>query len=138
MPSRADFYVGRGTEAEWVGSLAWDAYPDGLPDKIRQATDEQDFRERVGALLNGRADSTTPEEGWPWTWDDSHKTEYSYAFDAKKGKVFASCYGSNWWPASRKEPERTTLKRKAAMFPDMSLRKKISTGDDGSGVLIIE
>lgn len=138
MPSRADFYVGRGAEAEWLGSLAWDAYPKGLPDEIREATDEQVFRGHVETLLAGRGDSTTPEEGWPWVWDDSRKTEYSYAFDPKKGKAFASCYGSSWWQLARPEPDRTTLKRKAAIFPDMSLRNKIATNDDGKGVLIIE
>lgn len=32
MGTRADFYVGRGTEAEWIGSIALDGYPDGIPD----------------------------------------------------------------------------------------------------------
>ena len=26
MGSRADFYIGEGTEAEWLGSVAWDGY----------------------------------------------------------------------------------------------------------------
>jgi hypothetical protein len=30
MGTRADFYVGRGETAEYLGSIAWDGYPDGL------------------------------------------------------------------------------------------------------------
>jgi hypothetical protein len=30
MGTRADFYIGRGTEAEWLGSVAWDGYPGGV------------------------------------------------------------------------------------------------------------
>lgn len=32
MSTRADFYVGRGAEAEWIGSISWDGYPDGVDD----------------------------------------------------------------------------------------------------------
>lgn len=30
MGTRADFYVGRGKDAEWIGSVAFDGYPDGF------------------------------------------------------------------------------------------------------------
>ena len=30
MGTRADLYIGRGTDAEWIGSVAWDGYPSGL------------------------------------------------------------------------------------------------------------
>jgi hypothetical protein len=29
MGTRADFYVGRGKDAEWLGSVAFDGYPSG-------------------------------------------------------------------------------------------------------------
>jgi hypothetical protein len=29
MGTRADFYVGRGETAEWLGSIAWDGNPGG-------------------------------------------------------------------------------------------------------------
>jgi hypothetical protein len=30
MGTRADFYVGRGPDAEWLGSVAMDGYPSGV------------------------------------------------------------------------------------------------------------
>ena len=30
MGTRADFYIGKGTDAEWLGSIAWNGYPDGI------------------------------------------------------------------------------------------------------------
>ena len=40
MGTRADFYIGRGATAEWIGSIAWDGYPDGIPAPILEATDD--------------------------------------------------------------------------------------------------
>jgi len=49
MGTRADFYVGRGETAEWVGSVAWDGYPNepwgiGRTTDLFTATTEADFR----------------------------------------------------------------------------------------------
>ena len=30
MDERADFYVGRGEDAEWLGSITWNGYPKAL------------------------------------------------------------------------------------------------------------
>jgi hypothetical protein len=116
MGTRADFYVGRGETAEWVGSIAWDGYPEGImphaAEKKRawvdgplmpaaakwpvgahlfDATTEQEFRERVARFFEYREDVTLPENGWPWPWENSQTTDYAYAFDG--GKVYASCFG---------------------------------------------
>ena len=40
MGTRADFYVGKGKDSEWLGSIAWDWYPDGIPDNILDAESE--------------------------------------------------------------------------------------------------
>ena len=34
MGTRADFYVGRGESAEWLGSVAWDGNPRGIDDPV--------------------------------------------------------------------------------------------------------
>jgi hypothetical protein len=136
MPSRADFYVGRGYDAEWIGSVAWDGYPPGIPKKVLEAEDEASYRREVLNFMKRRSDGATPDGGWPWPWNDSAGTTYTYAFDGTK--VWASCYGSSWWAPPDPEPDRKTLRRKAANFPDMSMRRKLA--DDGSGerVLVVK
>jgi len=68
MGTRADFYVGRGKTAEWLGSIAWDGYPAGLwPNKdtatakadipktpVIAATAEEAYRKAVDELLASR------------------------------------------------------------------------------------
>ena len=130
MGTRADFYIGRGATAEWIGSIAWDGYPDGIPAPILNATDEDTFRAEVAALLSQRDDGTTPDMGWPWPWDDSGTTDYAYAFDG--GQVYASNFGCSWWPATAEEPDDGQAK--AAVFPDMSDRKATTFGKR-SGVM---
>lgn len=85
MGTRADFYVGRGDKAEWIGSIAYDGDPEDY-DGITSSTTEADYREKVSKELASRDDATLPEQGWPWAWDDSGTTDYAIAFDA--GRVF--------------------------------------------------
>jgi len=127
MGSKADFYVGRDTDAEWLGSIAWDGMPAGIPRALLVVTDEEAWRTGVGNLLDARGDTFLPKNGWPWTWDSSHGTKYTYSFDA--GRVWACCYGSSWWKADAPEPDHTTLKRKAARLPDMAMAPKLASGD---------
>lgn len=115
MGTRADFYVGRGVDAEWLGSIAWDGYPDALPEVIKAATDELDFRALVEGFLAAREDSTTPATGWPWPWEDSGTTDYAYAYD--DGSVHASCFGSAWFKPDEEEDEPDGPK---AVFPKMT------------------
>ncbi len=131
MGTRADFYIGRGEQAEWLGSIAWDGYPDGLDAKLLGAENEQAFRDEVKALAK-RDDWTAPERGWPWPWDDSRTTDYAYAFDA--GRVYASGFGYKWFLASEQEPE--TEGAKEAIFPNMKDRKNVTLGAR-SGVMIL-
>ncbi len=117
MGSKADFYIGRGKKAEWLGSIAWDGMPAMLPRDIIDATTEDAYRRAVLGFLNMRGDRVLPEDGWPWEWDSSSKTKYAYALD--EGKVYACCFGSSWWIAADAEPDHTTLTFKAAKFPKM-------------------
>jgi hypothetical protein len=124
MGSKADFYMGRGIESEWLGSIQWDGMPASIPSGIINANLEETYREEVDSFLVIRGDGVHADAGWPWKWDTSHGTKYAYAFDTKTCCVMASCFGSSWWLASKTEPEHTTLKRKAASFPDMAMAKK--------------
>src|SRR5688572_27138674 len=108
MGTRADFYVGRGPDAEWRGSVAWDGHPDGIPDAIKEATDREAFDRAVHDFARGREDWSSPDHGWPWPWDDSNTTDFSYAFDG--GKVWATCFGRGWFEATAEQPEGTDTK----------------------------
>lgn len=133
MGTRADFYVGRGPKAEWLGSIAWDGYPAGNPKTILTITDEAKFRDGVTAILNGdHGSGTKPEQGWPWPWDDSNTTDYAYAFD--EGRVWGTCFGHGWWPADQ-EPEDSPSE-KIADWPNMKDRQQVARGNR-SGLIII-
>lgn len=132
MGTRADFYIGRGETAKWLGSIAWDGYPDGISDEIRNAKTEEEFRDGLVKFFSEREDVTLPAMGWPWPWDDSRTTDYAYAFDG--GKVYASCFGHSWFDADKEQPEYDTPKD--AVFPDMKNIKNVTMGER-SGVILI-
>ena len=130
MGTRADFYVGRGSEAEWLGSIAWDGYPDGIDTLVLGATTEEQYRDAVREFL-AREDATRPEMGWPWPWDDSNTTDYAYAFD--RDRVWASGFGCEWFrPFVDEEPEDSGRQE----FPDMTQHKVVTLGKR-SGVIVI-
>lgn len=135
MGTRADFYVGRGPEAEWLGSVSWDGYPSGLSHEhysksgkidIFGAETEESYREQVQQMLDSRDDATQPTtERWPWPWEDSRTTDYAYAFEG--GKVYASSFGHTWFEVDLNaencgEPEEYETAEKVAVFPNMAGR----------------
>lgn len=144
MGTRANFYVGRGSEAEWLGSIAWDGYPDGVfdanrPSALPMKASEDEWRSAVAEFLAQREDGTLPEHGWPWPWDDSGTTDYAYALD--DGVVYASGFGYGWFAVAEGEPrdeddERDRSGGKTAVFPDMRERKNFTMGTR-SGVMVI-
>lgn len=128
MGTRADFYVGRGADAQWLGSIAWDGHPDGIDEAILAASDEAGFRAAVAAFLVTREDATRPEQGWPWPWDSSHTTDFAYALDA--GRVLASSFGHPWQPAGDYDSDRDDGAGEMApdAFPNMSARRVLALG----------
>ena len=132
MGTRADFYIGRGETAEWLGSIAWDGYPDGDAAETFGAETENQFRDMVRNFSAKRSDWTSPDQGWPWPWKDSRTTDYAYAFDG--GKVFASCFGREWQEASNYDNEINGPE--TAVFPDMTDRKNVTFGER-SGVIVV-
>lgn len=117
MGTRADFYVGKGPNAEWLGSVAWDGYEwaeDDAPNPLRTAKTEEEFRAAVEDILTIREDSTRPEMGWPWPWDTSETTDYAYYFH--EGVV-------RW-------DDRDD-------WPDMSEKKNVALGSKRSGIIVI-
>lgn len=103
MGTRADFYVGIGPTAKWLGSISYDGDPSGTPKPVLESKSEQEFRARVRSMILRRSigPTTRPSEGWPWPWDDSRTTDYAYAWcdnqlPAVRGKVMISRFGGRW------------------------------------------
>lgn len=94
MGTRADFYVGRGQDAEYLGSVSWDGYPDGFDTPFYHAVSETQYRAAVVSISEERDDWTDASEGWPWPWNTSRTSDYAYAFD--EGKVYAA-WNDYWW-----------------------------------------
>jgi hypothetical protein len=123
MGTRADFYVGTGKDAEWIGSITWDGYPEGNPAPLFLALDEADFRVRAAAIVadGGENGGTRPDEGWPWPWKDSGTTDYSYAWTADGVRV--SRFGRPWVTREECETEEYGDSAKSVEHPDMSARR---------------
>jgi hypothetical protein len=132
MGTRADFYVGQGKDAEWIGSISWDGYPDAIADEVLQAIDADSFRAAVASFFSSRTDVTLPEHGWPWPWNDSGTTDYSYwHFD---GKTMGSSFGRALFPCDEEPEEQDDFK--SLVMPDMTDRKNVAIGSR-SGLIVI-
>lgn len=134
MGTRADFYIGRGKNAEWLGSIAWDGYPSGIDEPLLLSTSEQEFRQELSLFLK-RDDATLPEDGWPWPWEDSETTDYAYALD--DGKVYASCFGSPWFDPTDEPEDVEDLEGDLPSFPNMETGQSAPPGTKRSGVILI-
>lgn len=102
MGTRADFYVGKGENAEWIGSVAWDGYEwheriqNDNPDNITSSKTEAEYRSAVADMLKSNENTTTPEMGWPWPWETSKTTDFAYLF--VDGKIEVYCFGNRYIP----------------------------------------
>ncbi len=126
MGTRADFYFGIGERAEWLGSVGWDGNEwseAGTP--LLLAKDEGSFRQEVETILSTRGDATRPEEGWPWPWDDSRLTDYSYCYH--EGSVAMFVFGI---------PEGSDQENEEP-FPDMRERQNVKISGPQSGLLLV-
>lgn len=132
MGTRADFYVGRGVNAEWLGSIAWDGYKSGIPTDLLALNDEAEYRAAVATFLGSRKDGTTPEMGWPWPWDTSHTTDCCYTFDG--GVVLCGSWGRWYEDANRVDDDE--YEGVPGEFPNMAERKNVNFGDR-SGVIFV-
>jgi len=156
MGTRADFYIGRGKNAKWIGSIAWDGYPSGITpkgEKVEQlvpgclrhidenwpegehlfdSKTEEEFISRLDRFFMYRDDVSLPNDGWPWPWDDSNTTDYTYSFD--DGKVYGACFGHGWWLADSEPEEHED--GKIDDWPNMKEVQKISYGSK-SGLIVI-
>lgn len=125
MGTRADFYVGIGENAEWIGSTSYDGDPRGWGTHPLRARTEAEFRAAVEQMLSDdRAVVTRPSEGWPWPWEDSHTTDWAYAWDPERG-LAAMSKGKRWTTLAEYEADSDHPHHgsdRGVVFPDMSKR----------------
>ena len=141
MGTRADVYLGKDEHAEWLGSIAWDGYPEGLPKVITASRQEQGYRGAVAYFVQERDDGTHPDQGWPWPWNNSRTTDCAYTFS--DDEVWCSRFGRPWarvhdylrW--TEEQSDDYSKQKQKVLFPDMSARKATTFGER-SGLIILE
>lgn len=122
MGTRADFYLRSGRQLkkeDWLGSIAWDGYPEGMPKALLRAKSKEKFLKELEAFFCDRKDVTRPDEGWPWPWETSAITDYTYIFSETSNKVTYRCFD------------------KKTKFPDMTSLTRVQLGSAKSGVIVI-
>lgn len=102
MGTRAAFWVGDPREMalrEWLGCLAWDGYPDGVPEPLRQVTTEDEYRHCIQRIAQAH-EFAPPGGGWPYPWADNiFLTDYTYAWMG--GQVMVSHFCRGFFPMAR-------------------------------------
>ena len=129
MGTRADFYIGNGADAKWIGSIGWDGYPEGIDNAVLSAKTVETFREALAHFFAGRDDVSSPDHGWPWPWDNSQKTDFAYCFI--DGKVEAYDFGHGPFDPLLEytsEEENIRFSSPKAIFPDMTSTKNVTLG----------
>jgi hypothetical protein len=82
--TRADFYIGQGVDANWIGSIFHDGYPTRIPLEILICVNPILYEELVVEFIKSDKGVVRSENGkWPWLWGDSRLTDYSYIFESK-------------------------------------------------------
>lgn len=139
MGTRADFYLGKGKDAEWLGSIAWDGSE--IDEQIRSCTGPEAYRHAVESFLKERDDATWPKDGWPWPWDDSGTTDCSYwhfdgrTWEAAHGDVYVRC--DQPYPHDDEAAEAELLKNSAHIeYPNMKDKQNVTWGKR-SGVMVV-
>lgn len=128
MGTRADFFIGVGPTAEWIGSTSYDRAPYGWGEDPLKAGTEKEFRDAVEVMLATGDLVTRPSEGGPWPWADFRTSDYAYAWDPQRGPVTSA--GRVWRTPAEMAANPDCLYTGARLrddeVPDM---RKIPKGD---------
>lgn len=133
MGTRADFYVGNGESAQWVGSIAWDGYVEGIDEDVLSANSLDSYLSALGRFFRKRDDVTLPKDGWPWPWETSHTTDCAYCFVDGKTEIYSWGCG----PMTREQWENEDYEPPRAVFPEMSTGSVVLRGPR-SGLIVFE
>lgn len=97
MGTRADFYVGTLTRPKawkYLGSIPYDGYPAGEPAILIVPRTVEGF---LGAVKRIRKKfGQTARPSWPWAYEDSTSTDYTYLWEIKKKAVLYAYFGGFW------------------------------------------
>lgn len=118
MSTKTDFYIGCGSDAEWIGSLQWDCEPDNIllvpAGRLALTTSaEIVYRHAVEVLLAEWIDDDyrhayRAADGWPWPWPTSHVSSWIVTFDPDELAVFTTVGGGTRWeridPSDPRQP----------------------------------
>lgn len=92
--TKADFYIGTGIAANWIGSIYSDGYVSGISLDILTCVNPTLYEELVVEFIKSKQGVVKTDGGkWPWLWPDSRMTDYSYMFIEDLSKVVASNFG---------------------------------------------
>jgi len=98
MNIKCDFYImDHDKSMEWIGSSSKGGDPIDIPLKIIIQNNKQMFTEYVVDYLEEKEGfiNNNGISSWPWMWEDSCMTPYSYIFDVCKEKVYVCEFGGN-------------------------------------------
>ena len=96
MGTRADFYVGLGSKADWIGSLLQDGSVWNIPIEILIQVNRIMFEELSIDFIKKCGGIVAQEDGkWPHLWSDSRMSDYSYIFHPGHEKVYMHQMGVN-------------------------------------------
>lgn len=90
-------------------------------------------------ILNNRDDASLPDKnGWPWPWENSLHTDYSYVFETDKVNGF--CFGRPFdlqkYLSDGGSEDENYQGKSYGFFPDMSDIKNVDYGKR-SGLIVI-
>jgi hypothetical protein len=86
MGSRADFYIDNGGDMTWLGSMFKDGHPWNIPIVLLAQVNPTMFTEQLYEYFDT---VEHVDHKWPWPWEDSRMTDYSYILDCERGQVVA-------------------------------------------------
>jgi hypothetical protein len=86
MGNRADFYIDNNGDMTWLASMYKDAEPWNIPIVVLAQINPVMFTEQLFGYLE-MVDHT--DQKWPWDWEDSRMTDFSYILDCEREKVVA-------------------------------------------------
>lgn len=101
MAVRADFYIkssaskiGKPSSSLiWLGSITYDGEPENITTEIFESDKATTFHLKVKKEIESRDDSFYGNEEWPWAWENSLQTDFTYIYDVEKSKVYISHFG---------------------------------------------
>lgn len=95
MSIRCDFYLGRGAQAVYLGSIGHGAHAEEMAERFTGVQDPSSFEERLRNVF-AEYGEIPASHGWPWPWETSETTDTVIAFDA--GRCWAADPDGCWAP----------------------------------------